>query len=143
MLMNPALALVGKGLEVPKFTGVNFTDFSVKFPQFLRGIPTSGAPLNDATKFQFLQAGLDEASLIELQGRQERGPVQFQEFWNWFCARYGGDIQMDSLDELRRLKPKNDGRLKLADWRTYAAKFQQLYGRLENPLRGGMAHPYG
>ena len=105
----------------------------MKFRRFLRDASLGGNPLEEETKLQFLQAALDEAGSIELQTRREKGPVRFQEFWNWCCARYGGDEQRESLEQLRRLKPRNEGRLTLPDWRDYTAKFRQIYERLDNP----------
>ena len=130
--LGPVGALLAKDLVKPEFRG-NWHDFAVKFNLFLQNVSLA-QNLTEEVKLMLLAGSLDQGSQLELQRRQELGErVQFQEFWNWLARRHGGDMQSSLRDDLRGLRLQNDGKLTLAAWRDFEAKFKLIYSRMENP----------
>ena len=130
--MGPVGTLLAKDLVKPEFKG-NWHDFAVKFNLFLQNLALA-QNLTEDMKLMLLASSLDQGSQLELQRRQELGErVQFQEFWNWLSRRHGGDMQASLRDDLRALRLQNEGKLTLAAWRDFEAKFKLIYSRMENP----------
>ena len=75
--------------DPPRFTGENWEDFSIQWPQYLNRI----GPIENHHKIQLLAACLDQGTGAELQRRIEQDPggfVNYQVFWNWMVSRFGG-----------------------------------------------------
>ena len=131
-LLGPAGAALARHVNPPEFKG-DWVEFSGEFEEYMEHLESTAGVISDPQKLRFLVGCVGETPQKEFKVQKDLGKNwTYHSFHAWMARNYGNDPRMTAREQIRALRPLNEGKLTQEEWRRVWAEFRNLRRRVDD-----------